>query len=120
VRTVSAQAISSEAIKAGFPITCASCEHLHAAWKTDAADCGRLLTCGGPIFGRAFPDYKGPLTPQMLERICLICGSDDVDFHILGGLRRLGLCFKHRDVFNKSLGLGAQVPPIVKITGRLG
>jgi len=119
VHAVSVQAISSEAIKAGFPITCASCEHLHAAWKTDAIDCGRMLTCGGPVFGRCFPDYKGPLTSEILEKICLICGSQEVDFHVLAGLRRLGLCFKHRSVFSRVVGPGVQQPILVRAPGRL-
>jgi hypothetical protein len=118
MRAVGTQAVK-EALQAGFPITCASCEYLHNAQKTDAQNCGRLLTCGGPIFGRSFPDYKGPLTPEALEKICLICGSQTIDFHILAGLRRLGLCFKHRAVFSRPLGPGATAPMIVKIPGRL-
>ena len=119
VRAVSTQSIDGDALRAGFPITCASCEHLHNAQKTNAEDCGRLFTCGGPIFGRAFPDYKGPFSPEVLEKICLICGSQNIDYHVLAGLRRLGLCFKHKAVFNRSLGPGAQVPPVVAVPGRL-
>lgn len=116
---MSTQAIDEDALRAGFPITCASCEHFHNAQKTNAEDCGKLLSCGGPIFGRPFPDYKGPLTPEILEKICLICGSPDPDFHILVGLRRFGLCFKHHKIFNRPLGPGAQIPSIVKVPGRL-
>lgn len=107
------------ALRSGFPISCASCEHFHNAQKTDAPDCGRLLSCGGPIFGRTFPDYKGPLTPEAFASLCLICGSQDISFHALAGLRRFGLCFKHRSVFNKAFGPGTQVPPIMKVPGRL-
>ena len=116
---VSMQAIDKDALGVGFPVTCASCDHLKAARKTDAADCGRLLTCSGPVFCRCFPDYKGPFTPEILEKICLICGSQEVDFHILAGLRRLGLCFKHRSIFSRVNGPGLQRPIVVRVPGRL-
>lgn len=118
-RAVCMQAIDNQAVSAGYPITCASCEHLKSAQKTNADDCGRLITCGGPIFGRCFPDYKGPLTAEILEKICLICGSQEIDFHVLAGLRRLSLCFKHRGVFSRVRGPGVQQPVLIKAPGRL-
>lgn len=113
------QAIDKDAVSAGFPITCASCDYFQSAQKAGADDCGRMMTCGGPIFGRNFPDYKGPLTPEIMEKICLICGSDRVEFHILAGLRRFSLCTRHRSIFDRVRGPGTQLPIILKIHGRM-
>jgi hypothetical protein len=118
-RAVCMQAIDGDAVKAGFPITCASCKHFKNAQQTDAENCGRMLTCGGPIYGRSFPDYDGPISPEVFEKVCLICGSEHVEFHILANLRRFGLCFKHRSIFDRVSGPGTQVPAVVRIEGRL-
>lgn len=117
--TVSAQHTAIAALKLGFPVSCATCEHLKSAWDTNADDCGKTLTCGGPILGRSFPDYKGPLTAQAFERVCLVCGRDDADFLVFGGLRRFGLCSQHQHVFDKIESPGTQKPVVVRIPGRL-
>ena len=118
LRTVGAQQVAEHALSAGFPVTCATCEHLKAAWECDAENCGKLLTCGGPIFGRCFPDYVGPLTKEAMESICLKCGSPDVTHHAYGGIRRLGLCFQHKSIFDKIDAPGTQQPVVVRVPGR--
>lgn len=108
-----------DALRTGFPISCASCDHLHRAWETNAVDCGKTATCGGPIFGKAYPDYKGPLPEQAFEKLCLICGKDRIDYHVVLGPRRFGLCFSHRAVFDKISDLKASKPLIVLAPGRV-
>jgi hypothetical protein len=117
LRTVSAQQTAEQALKAGFPITCATCEHLKTAWDTNADDCGKLVTCGGPIFSRYFPDYRGPLTREAMEKTCLKCGSHDVQFYVYGGINRFGLCQSHRDIFSKIDAPGTTNPVVFKIPG---
>jgi len=118
LRTVSAQQAAEAALKGGYPITCATCEHLKAAFDSDAADCGQMLTCGGPIFNRAYPNYVGPLQTAHYDKICLKCGSADVDYHVYGGVRRFGLCFAHKSIFDKVDGPGTQQPPVLRVPGR--
>jgi hypothetical protein len=118
LRTVSAQQTARKALRLGFPITCATCEHLKRAFDTDADDCGKALTCGGPIFGRSYPDYEGPFKPDDYEKFCLRCGSDRVDYHAYGGVRRFGLCFGHRGVFNGVAGPGVRRPVVTRVPGR--
>jgi len=103
----------------GFPITCATCEHLHRAWEKDAPDCGKTATCGGPIFGRNYPDYKGLLTAQAMEKLCLVCGTDNIDFHVAAGKSRFGLCFKDRGRFDNIIAENVTKPLIVPIPGRI-
>ena len=113
LRTVSAQQTAEAALAGGYPITCATCEHLKRAFDTDADDCGKVITCGGPIFGRAYPDYEGPLKPSDYESFCIKCGSTDVTHHAYGGVRRFGLCFDHRNIFDKVDGPGVTKPVVV-------
>lgn len=118
LRTVSAQQAAERALSAGFPVTCATCEHLKTAWECEAEDCGKLLTCGGPIFGRCFPDYKGPFTREALGAVCLKCGSRNVSHHVYGGIHRFGLCFDHKAIFDKIDAPGTQKPTVVRVPGR--
>ena len=118
LRTVGAQEAANAALKGGFPITCATCEHLKTAFDADADDCGKMITCGGPIFGRSYPDYIGPLRAKHYDKLCLKCGSTDVAYHVYGSISRFGLCFKHRGIFDKIEGPGIQRPTVVGVPGR--
>jgi len=102
-----------DALKLGFPITCASCSHLHSAWETEAEDCGYTKTCAGPLFGKAFPDYLGPLKREAFSKLCLICGDRKVTHQVVAGKERLGLCHEHRTVFDKVHDLGTVRPLII-------
>lgn len=116
--TVSAQNTAEAALKGGYPITCSTCEHLKDAFDSNASDCGHNLTCGGPIFGRSYPNYVGPLRPETYDKFCLKCGSTTVDYHVYGGLKRFGLCFDHRSIFDKVNGPGTQMPLVLRVPGR--
>lgn len=118
LRTVSAQKAAEAALSGGYPITCATCEHLKEAFDSNAADCGKTLTCGGPIFNRSYPDYVGPLKSKDYDKFCLKCGSADVQYFVYGGIRQFGLCFDHRGIFDKVDGPGVQKPLVMKVPGR--
>jgi hypothetical protein len=118
LRTVSAQTTAEAALAGGYPITCATCEHLKAAFDADDGDCGKTLTCGGPIFGRSYPNYVGPLLQEHYDKLCLKCGSPSVDFHVYGGIRRFGLCYTHQRIFAKVEGPGVQRPLVMRVPGR--
>lgn len=118
LHTVDAQNAAKAALNGGYPITCATCDHLKRAFDADSADCGKVLTCGGPIFGRSYPDYVGPLRPENYDRFCLKCGSANVDFFVYGGVRRFGLCFNHRGIFDKVAGPETQLPLVTRVPGR--
>jgi hypothetical protein len=119
LRTVGAQDAARAALKGGYPITCATCEHLKDAFDSNAQDCGKSLTCGGPIFGRAYPDYIGPIEPEHYDKMCLKCGSSDVAYHVYGAIRRFGLCENHKSIFDKVEGPGITRPLVLRVPGRL-
>jgi len=72
---------------------CCMCENLAAAREKGLSDCG-LSECGGPLIGRAFPLYKGPLTGN-LTNFCFRCGrNSDVLMVVDNGIihEQLGFC----------------------------
>jgi len=84
----------SEALKAGMPITCASCPLLHEG----NGQCGKTK-CGGPGKGLDFPDYAGPIPRELLVERCLVCGSGEVNHLILGLPTKFSLCEAHKNVY---------------------
>lgn len=113
LRTSLVQQTADEALKLGFPVTCATCTHLHNAWDAKAEDCGYTASCGGPLFGRAFPDYLGPIKREAFAKICLICGDRNISHQVIAGKERLGLCDKHKNVFDNIRDLGTTRPLII-------
>lgn len=116
--TVSGQQTARVALAHGFPITCATCEHLKDAWDKNEDDCGRTITCGGPIFNRSYPDYFGPLALDEYDKLCLKCGSANIEYRVFGGIRQFGLCATHKSIFDKVAGPGVQQPLILRVPGR--
>jgi len=116
--TVSGQETARLALAHGFPITCATCEHLKNAWDESADSCGRMLTCGGPIFNRSYPDYFGPIKPEHYDKLCLRCGHPNVDYYVYGGIRTFGLCEAHKGIFDKIDAPGTTSPVVMRVPGR--
>ena len=90
------RAAISWAMSQGAPVTCATCRHFHEGNMR----CGKP-NCGGPGVGRDFPDYDGPIPRERFVERCLVCGGENIEFHIaLGGDKtKFALCKKHRKVF---------------------
>jgi len=79
----------------GYSVVCASCRHLHRARAIQgkAAQCGQPA-CGGPLAGRDFPEYDGPITD--FTRWCFVCGESSAFAAVVRGSdRALGLCKEH-------------------------
>ena len=68
---------------------CAWCEHWHNAIDNGSnIGCGK--ECGGPVVGKGFPLYKGPID---LSKYCFICGNDATSCVRIGG-KLIGVCNK--------------------------
>lgn len=79
------------AVQGGLCVVCATCERYWAAQDRGRPHCGK--DCGGPVSGRAFPKYKGPM--RDMTRHCFVCG--DTTMHVVHHpLRKLGVCEQHR------------------------
>jgi hypothetical protein len=83
-----------KALSEGAPITCATCRFYHEG----NGHCGQD-ECGGPGGGRDFPSYDGPIPREKLVERCLVCGSTDTRFVIVGLPTKFSLCAKDKDVF---------------------
>lgn len=80
----------------GYSVVCASCRHLHrarAARGGKPGPCGQS-DCGGPLAGRTFPKYDGPITD--FTRWCFMCGEPAKFAAMAKGSERVfGLCKEH-------------------------
>ena len=84
-----------KALQHGAPITCATCKPFHEK----NGFCG-VVTCGGPVFGRDFPNYDGAIPRERFVERCLACGSPDTRFAIIGLPTKFSLCTKHEKIFS--------------------
>jgi len=89
----------SKLMKAGYAFPCACCFKLHRAIDRGLEFCehAKDQSCGGPLLGKAFPLYEGPLTQTMIASKCFRCGEKSA---YLAELPReagyLGVCEEHK------------------------
>jgi len=81
----------------GVPLTCASCK----LYYEGDGHCGRMQTCGGPLAGRDFPDYDGPIPKEKFVEVCLICGNPKAPYLIVGLTTKFALCAAHQSIYDK-------------------
>ena len=81
-------------VAAGTSIVCATCRHFWEARDKSRPNCGEK--CGGPIAGKDFPQYKGPLNGDRLRDWCFVCGQDSgYGLKIPESSRIIGVCEAH-------------------------
>lgn len=80
--------LAKREMSTGLTAICAWCEHYHNSKRDGTVGCEQ--DCGGPMAGRAFPQYKGPME-TMLQSFCYICGKEPSGGIMIGG-RMLGIC----------------------------
>ena len=86
------------AVVAGLSPVCGTCSHYWTAQDKGAALCGK--DCSGPIAGKAFPEYSGPMTN--FERFCFACTSDsDYGIRQPNEDRVIGVCQKHLKLLDR-------------------
>lgn len=77
----------------GYSHWCSMCRHMWLAVDAGRQSCGK--DCGGPISGRSFPEYDGPLSGVLKSGPCFVCG--EASTHRVecadGGV--LGVCSDH-------------------------
>ena len=93
------------ATEGGLAFACAMCRHY---WKNDEVSYADLAqgkgsckqtACGGPMSGRTFPKYSGPLPDGDWTHVCFVCASPAVSHGVKladgSGSRVLGVCRDH-------------------------
>lgn len=64
-------------MRLGFAFVCACCTKLPSgiAAGKNGCDLAGTTNCGGPLLGKSFPMYSGPLTRQTRASLCFRCGE---------------------------------------------
>lgn len=80
-------------IRSGLACVCATCENYWEGRDRGSTGCAVPLCCG-PMGGKTFPKYRGPMTD--FSRFCFVCSGDsDYTVHVVGEDRVLGVCASH-------------------------
>lgn len=83
----------------GVGFICATCDHYAAGrrQRLPGHKCTAEKPCGGPIAGKVFPEYKGPVSD--LSAVCFVCGGDATHgVRPNGQEKAVGCCEKHLTV----------------------
>lgn len=107
----------SKLMEVGYAFPCACCFKLHRAIDRGLQFCEHAndQSCGGPMVGKAFPKYEGPLAKSIIAQRCFRCG-EKADF--LAELPQeagyLGVCETHshmlRPESSKAMVPGDETP----------
>lgn len=98
----------------GYSYACAMCERLHEGLRRGVDGCTGSR-CAGPMAGGDFPEYQGPLTHDMMARICFVCGQDAAfrlkpkTSHVT---KTLGICQDHQGLLGAMKPRDNDAPPV--------
>lgn len=98
------------ALAKGYAFPCAMCVKLHWGLDRGLDQCRAAFekkACAGPLGGMGFPEYEGPLTRDMIAKLCFRCGqpaSKIVEGNKGPGL--VGVCKKHLPVLTRVMESG--------------
>ncbi len=88
-----------EAVMAGYSPVCATCKHFWVARDLNEVDCGKK-DCGGPIAGKDFPEYDGPIT--QLDKFCFACTREsEYAVRSAQAKRLVGVCCEHLKLLDR-------------------
>lgn len=92
------QDLARKLMERGYAFVCAHCAKLHRQAARGLAMCEMALSareCGGPMVGKAFPEYEGPLTRDTIADLCFRCGKPSENLVQVGGTGFVGACKEH-------------------------
>lgn len=113
-----------QVIQEGLSPVCGTCRHFWTARDQNRETCGK--DCGGPIIGRDFPEYDGPMV--QLDKFCFAC-TKEADYAIRGSraTRLVGVCRGHLALIDRvtaqdvrPFGIDVQSPKglVLPVSGR--
>lgn len=84
----------------GLSFTCAMCLKYWRAHDRSGVAVSEFVSCdgidcGGPIVGKSFPEYEGPLTADFMASHCFRCGDPATKIAVVNGGRHVGVCQRH-------------------------
>ena len=82
----------------GVVFTCAMCVNFWRAQAAGLSECRPLLPgpCSGPLRGRDYPHYEGPLKGH-LHNACFVCGEKPTGVLRPKDGQFIGVCDKHKE-----------------------
>ena len=95
------------AMRAGFSFVCSMCVKLHAGKEAHGTRDWKMVQClgnecGGPMGGRGYPEYHGPLGAVNLPRYCFRCGREpDAVVESHKDRRMVGACEPHLELLHQ-------------------
>ena len=91
---------SDRARSVGFGFVCSMCMKLHASdWKNTKGCVG--VSCCGPIGGKDYPEYIGPLE-GVFHLYCFACGKENPSniVSVKDSSRLIGVCEDHLELLD--------------------
>jgi len=105
------------AVAQGLSVICATCEKYWQARDLKIPDnrCLSQDSCGSPIAGDVFHEYRGPMT--QFDRWCFVCGADATHaIRVDNSVRVVGCCGNHVDTVRNLKAAGKRAPNVVLIS----
>ena len=95
------------AVQGGVSTVCATCDRYWEGRERGLPEpkCTSVRGCGSPLAGRAFEDYRGPMT--QFDRWCFVCGSaSKYGIRVGGAARVFGMCAEHIGLMEQLQAVG--------------
>lgn len=92
------QDLAKKLMQMGYAFVCSHCAKLQRPAAKGIRACeaaNSIKECGGPLSGKAFPEYEGPLTRDAIADLCFRCGKQSSNLVQVGGTGFVGACKEH-------------------------
>lgn len=104
-------------VSKGVSFVCATCTRYWEATDRGLDSCmahQRKKDCAGPLKGKTFPEYDGPLLNN-LAHCCFVCGQKPDALVVTGDGGSVGVCNAHQSVL-EDFSEGSDAPPFITKT----
>lgn len=101
-------------VSKGMSFVCAACKKHWQASDRGLDGCMARVKkkpCAGPLKGKSFPEYEGPLQDH-LSKCCFVCGKEPDALVLTEDGGAVGVCNEHMSVL-ESFSEGRDAPPFI-------
>lgn len=121
--TAITDAMVARVMAKGVGWICAHCEHFWWGLSRGVPMCRIVFqkgqdACGGPIVGRTFPEYRGPLSRSIFPDRCFVCGDEATcGIQVRGSKELIGACEEHEQMVHEMRPHDAEKdkPPVPRV-----
>ena len=104
-------------VSKGMSFVCAACTKQWTAADKGLDACMAKVQkkpCAGPLKGKSFPEYSGPLQGH-LSNCCFVCGQEPDALVMTPDGGSVGVCNKHINIL-ENFSVGGEAPPFITKT----